>query len=124
MTGRGLLLIVFTAFCAVVSNLLIRAGLLRAGSFSLSLNAMKSQIISFIQQPLLILGFILYGLATIVWLRVMSTEDLSASYPLLISLTFILVTLGSALFFQENISWQKIFGLGVILTGFILVARA
>ena len=124
MTGRGLSLIIFTAFCAVISNLLIRAGLLRAGSFSLSLNAMKSQIISLIQQPLLILGFILYGLATIVWLRVMATEDLSASYPLLISLTFILVTLGSALFFHENISWQKMFGLGVILTGFILVARA
>ncbi|MCI0486192.1 MAG: hypothetical protein L0229_06280 [Blastocatellia bacterium] len=124
MSGRGLLLIIITALCVVVSNLLIRAELLRAGSFSFSLSAIKSQILAWIGQPSMILGFILYGLATLIWFRVMATENLSASYPLLISLTFVLVTIGSVVFFHEGISWQKVLGLGVILTGFVLVARA
>jgi drug/metabolite transporter (DMT)-like permease len=43
---------------------------------------------------------------------------------LLVSLTFVLVTIGAACCFNEHVSWQKVVGLVVILVGFVLVARA
>jgi len=65
----------------------------------------------------------LYGAASIVWFAIVSTENLSSSYPLLVSLTFICVTSGAVLFFHELVSVQKIAGLAAILLGIFLVAR-
>ena len=76
------------------------------------------------QQPLFVIGVLLYGFAALVWFRVLSTEDLSSSYPLLISLTFVLVTLGAVVLFREHLNTQKLVGLAVILTGVVLVARS
>ncbi len=73
-------------------------------------------------QPLFDLGFILYGLAAFVWFRVVSTEELSTAYPLLVSLVFIFVTLGASALFRESITLRKVAGLAVILLGIFLVA--
>jgi multidrug transporter EmrE-like cation transporter len=124
MTPHGLLLVVLSALFTVVANLMMRAGILRVGGFNLSLSTLKSQILNLSCQPMFVVGFIFYGLAAIIWFRVLSTENLSTSYPLLISITFVLVTLGAAMLFHEQISWQKILGLGVILAGIVIVAHA
>ncbi len=60
--------------------------------------------------------------SAVIWFRVISFENLSNSYPLLVSLTFALVTMGAAFFFHEQISLLKIVGLLVILGGIIIVA--
>lgn len=124
MSASGLSLVVLAAFCTVVANLSLRAGILRVGSFSLSVSTLGSQLFALARQPAFLFGFILYGLAALVWFRIVSTEHLSTSYPVLVSLTFVFVTVGSMLFFHEGISWQKVLGLAVILTGIVLVARA
>ncbi|MBI5602434.1 MAG: hypothetical protein HY879_03690 [Deltaproteobacteria bacterium] len=122
MTVSGLILVIFSALLTVAANLLMRAGILRAGGFHLGLNTIREPILSLLQQPMFLIGVILYGAAAVVWFRVLSFENLSNSYPLLVSLTFALVTLGAALFFHEQITLQKIVGLLVILVGIILVA--
>jgi multidrug transporter EmrE-like cation transporter len=124
MTPRGLSLVILSAFCTVVANLMMRAGVLRNGSFTLSLGTLKNQILSLARQPLFVIGVGFYAVAAIIWFSVLSRENLSTSYPLLVSLTFVLVTLGAMVFFHEQISWQKVVGLGVILVGIVLVARA
>jgi multidrug transporter EmrE-like cation transporter len=124
MTRHGLLMVVFSALCTVVANLMIRAGILSAGGFNLSLNTLKSQTSVLVRQPLFLGGFIIYAVAAIIWFRVLSTENLSTSYPLLISLTFLLVTVGASFFFHEQISLQKVLGLTIILAGIVVVASA
>lgn len=124
MTNRGLLLLISSSLCTVAANLLIRGGILRAGGFTLSLDRVKDQALSLGAQPMFVTGVICYAVAAILWFRVLATEDLSLSYPLFVSLTFILVTLGAAFFFKEHISWHRALGISVILAGFLLTVRA
>lgn len=124
MTPRGLLFVVISALCTVMANLLMRGGLLRAGGLTLSLDLAAEQMRALGRQPMFVVGVLLYGVAAIVWFRVISTEELSTSYPLLVSLTFVLVTAGAVVFFHEPISWQKLLGIGVIFIGILLVANA
>jgi multidrug transporter EmrE-like cation transporter len=124
MTTRGLGLVVLSALLTVVSNLMLRGGVTRAGGLALSLNTLAGDLLKLAAQPLFITGLVMYGTAALVWFSVLSTENLNTSYPLLVSLTFILVTFGATMFYREPISWQKVLGIGVILTGIILIARA
>ena len=124
MTTRGLGLVVLSALLTVASNLMLRGGVTRAGGLALSLNTLAGDLLKLAAQPLFMTGLTLYGTAALVWFSVLSTENLNTSYPLLVSLTFILVTLGATMFYREPISWQKVLGIGVILTGIILIARA
>lgn len=124
MSRLGLLLVILSALSTVAANLLMRTGVGRAGGFGISSRPLLQQIFELAQQPLFVAGVLIYAFAALVWFRVLSTEDLSSSYPLLISLTFVLVTLGAVVLFREHLNAQKIIGLVVILTGVILVARA
>jgi drug/metabolite transporter (DMT)-like permease len=124
MSRHGLLLVGLSALLTVASNLMLREGVTRAGGFGLSLRTLVSDLLRLVRQPFFVAGLVLYATAALVWFRVISTENLSSSYPLLVSLTFVLVTLGAVVFFREPISWQKVLGLGVILAGILLVAWA
>lgn len=124
MTERGLLLVGLSALLTAVSNLMLRSGVTRAGGFELSLKTLIADLLTLAYQPLFVAGLTLYATAALVWFRVISTENLSSGYPVLVSLTFVLVTLGATVFFNEPVSWQKVLGLAVILVGIVLVARA
>ena len=124
MSTRGLVLLLITCICTVSGNLLLRAGVLRAGGFGGASGTLASQLLRLALEPRFVTGFCLYGISALVWFAVISVENLSTSYPVLVSLTFMLVTLGSVLFFGERISTQKVIGLAIILAGVLLVSRA
>lgn len=124
MTPKGILLILVSALLTVMANLMLRAGVTRAGGFSLSVGSLVEGIMNLLRQPLFDVGIFLYGLASLVWFSVLSTEDLSTSYPMLASLILLFVTLGAVVFFREPLSMRKLVGLGVILLGIFLVAGA
>jgi len=73
---------------------------------------------------LFIIGLFCYIAATVVWLRVVSSENLSASYPPPMSIAFLLVGSGAVYFLHEPLSLQKTIGLGVIPAGVVLVFAA
>ncbi|WP_448382592.1 hypothetical protein [Desulfosoma sp.] len=77
-----------------------------------------------VRQPLLDIGVVLYGMASVVWFKVIATENLSTSYPLVVAMTFLLVSSGCALWFREVISLQKIVGMVLILLGIIVVSSS
>jgi multidrug transporter EmrE-like cation transporter len=122
MTLQGVLLIVLAAGMTVAGNLMMREGVVRAGGVSLQLSTLSVELLKLARQPLLVVGLVLYGLASLVWFRVISTENLNSSYPLLVSITFLFVTLGATVLFREPLGLQKILGLISILVGIVLVA--
>jgi len=72
-------------------------------------------------------GFIMHGLAAMVWFRVLSIAQVSNSYPILITLIFVLVSVGAIFFFEDTFSVQKglsIFVITLMLLGIIEVASA
>jgi multidrug transporter EmrE-like cation transporter len=122
MTLQGVLLIVLAAGMTVAGNLMMREGVVRAGGVSLQLSTLSVELLKLMRQPLLVVGLVLYGLASLVWFRVISTENLNSSYPLLVSITFLFVTLGATVLFREPLGLQKIVGLISILVGIVLIA--
>ena len=119
MTLAGFLLVLLTAACMAVANVLMTNGITQAGGFSPSISA----LFSLLRQPKFDAGFLLSGIAALMWFRVLATQKLSTSYPLFVSLTYALITIGAFYFLHEKISAQKLLGLVIIIAGITTVAR-
>ncbi len=124
MTIRGLVLVAASAVLTAVANLTLRGGVSRYGKFSLAPGSIVDGLAGLVAQPLFVCGVITYGLAAVVWFSVLSVENLTTSYPVLIGATFILVATGAVFVFQESFSWQKLTGMTMILAGIVVMARA
>jgi multidrug transporter EmrE-like cation transporter len=119
----GFLLVLLAAAMTMGANLMLRAGIDAAGGFAPG-GALElvNALVKLFLQPLFAIGFIAYFLATVVWFRVVATEPLSLAYPILVSLTFTMVTGGAVLFFHESLSVQKVIGLATILAGIAIIS--
>lgn len=118
MTHSPWLLTALAAACTAVANLSLRAGVLRAGGFEVS------RWRALLAQPWFLLGFGFYGLAALIWFRVLSIAEVSATYPVLVSATFVLVAVGSYFVFREQISFLRVAGMLVILAGIAIMTRS
>jgi multidrug transporter EmrE-like cation transporter len=119
VTLTGFVLLLLTAFCIALANLLFKNGISHAGGFPLSFSA----LLKLVRLPVSIAGVVLTGIAALMWFRILATQKLSTSYPLFVSLTYTLITLASFYFFHEKISVQKLVGLAIIIFGITAVAR-
>ena len=124
MSSQGFIFIVIAALMTVSSNLMLRAGITRAGGFAISLSTIGEDLIDLARQPLVVVGVVFYALAALVWFRVISTENLNTSYPVLVGLTFTLVTIGATFLFREPMSVLKVIGLGLIFIGILVISRS
>lgn len=68
------------------------------------------------------LALCLYGVATIAWIYLLRSAELSKAYPWM-ALSFVLVALGSIFFFKESLSAAYWFGLMLIVAGVVLIGR-
>ena len=118
MTRMAWLLVLLVAVLQSSANIMLRMGIDRAGGFNLSLSGLPGLI----AQPLFDVGFLLYGLSALIWFRAISVAPLNVAYPLLVSLSFIIVTSGAALLLNEHLATLKIAGLVVIIAGILLVS--
>lgn len=119
MTLAGFTLLVITALCMAVANLLIKTGIMASGGFS----PLISALVRLCRQPAFVFGFALSCIAALMWFRILATQRLSTCYPLFVSLTYSLITLSAFYFLHERISVQKMAGLVAIVAGITAVAR-
>jgi multidrug transporter EmrE-like cation transporter len=88
-------------------------------------NSLRDQIhflLNLVTNPWVLGNFIAGFLAVGCWMVALTHLQLSKSYPWT-SLSFVLVTLFSALFFQEPLSWVKFLGLLFIIAGILIGSR-
>ena len=114
MNATGFLLIFAAAVCTAISNLALRYGIRHIGGF---------RVTSFLSDPACVIGMLLQTVAALIWFRVLSVMEVNRGYPVLVSLTFLMVMAGSVLVFGESMSWRKATGLVVILGGIKLAAQ-
>lgn len=119
LTLAGFVLLLITAVAMAVANLLIKAGIEQAGGFTPSIGA----LLHLFRQPALLAGVALTGFSALMWFRILATQKLSTCYPLFVSLTYSLITVGASYFLHEKMSAQKLVGLLVIVVGITTVAR-
>lgn len=68
-------------------------------------------------------AFALYGITTIAWVWVLQKIELGKVYPLM-ALAFVIVPIGSHLFFGEKFHAQYFVGVAVIIAGIIITVKA
>jgi len=73
--------------------------------------------------PYMILGLIIYAIATLFWMYLLGKYQYSYIYPLF-SMTYIFSFLFAAFLFGESIGATKIIGVGLIVIGIFSIARS
>jgi drug/metabolite transporter (DMT)-like permease len=119
LTPAGFALLLITAICMAVANLLIKHGIGKAGGFAPSAVA----LFQLLRQPALLGGVLLTAIAALMWFRILATQKLSTCYPLFVSLTYTLITVGAFYFLHEKVSAQQLLGLVILVIGIATVAR-
>ena len=75
---------------------------------------------SFVTTPLILLGFLCYGVSSMFYLMALNKLDLSYAYPL-IALSYVMVALLSWKYLGEDLPPLRIVGLAVVLVGVLLL---
>lgn len=119
MTRIGLLLVIVAAATQSIANIMMRYGIDKVGGFNIDI----SGLLNVASNIHFVLGVFLYGAASIIWFRVISIQPLSLAYPLLVSISFIIVTILAIILFQESISLKKFLGISLMLLGIWITAQ-
>jgi multidrug transporter EmrE-like cation transporter len=125
MSRLGLVFLLISAGMTTIANLLLRAGIDRAGGFKPdSVMAVLYGFARLLAEPLFAAGFTLYFVAALVWFRVVAYEPLSTAYPVMVGFVFVMVSLGAIVVFREPMSVRKAVGLLVILAGIVIASTS
>lgn len=116
--------LVFVSVCfTVAGELLLKHGMNQHGTFDLEPTTLAQSLVQVFSNPAILVGFGLIFSAGLFWLSAISRMNLSVAYPML-STSYILVLVASALFLGETVSLARAFGVGVIMVGVALVFRS
>ena len=68
------------------------------------------------------LSLLIYGVAALLWIRLLQDVPLSRAYPYM-ALSFVIVAGAGWLLFREQISGAYVVGLGLVVAGLIVLAQ-
>jgi len=86
-----------------------------------SQNFNLSHIFEILKSPFFIIGAIIYILAAIIWLYLLSKYQYHYIYPLMLSLAFIFSLIASHFILREQVSWISCVGILIICLGIIIL---
>jgi drug/metabolite transporter (DMT)-like permease len=109
MTRTSVLLLSGASLAAAAGQLLFRVGAQD-----------KTSLSEFINAPIL-LGLLLYGLGTLLWIYTLSKEKLVVVYAFTV-LTFALVYIGSMFWLGESLGARGVCGIALVMGGLYLLA--
>ena len=116
-------LLLVSVFSNVTANIFLKKGVTSFGGLSGQKAQLFIELTKAATNPFVILGVVLYGFSFLIWLRILSFNDLSRAYPIFATIVFLLTTAGSVFFLNENVSLLRFAGIAIMLVGIYLVAR-
>jgi small multidrug resistance pump len=102
-----------------IANVLMKVGMKNAPEMNGATAAIKHYLHSW---PVM-LGLVLFALNVIAYTQALSKIPLSIAYPIMVSLTGVIVISGSLLFFKEEITGVQWLGFALIIAGVVCVAK-
>jgi len=108
----------------VTANILLKTGVTKTGGITAETTKIITNLTKVATSPFIIFGLVLYGFSFLIWLRVLSFNDLSRAYPIFATIVFLFTTLGSVKFLNEDISLMRVAGILIMLVGIFIVARS
>jgi drug/metabolite transporter (DMT)-like permease len=106
----NIMLLVLSSFSAAAGQLLLKIG--AQG---------RHQLAEFINLPIIV-GLLLYGAGTAIWIFVLGKEKLINVYAFT-ALSFALVSASSVLFLGERVALGGLFGIMLVLAGLYLITN-
>lgn len=88
---------------------------------SLGSGSLFTVVLRVVSTPGIVIGLVLYGISTLMWLGILARTNLSYAYPF-ISIGFVVTTLFGWWFLHETISLQQLLGIALIIGGVVLMA--
>lgn len=110
-----LALIFATIILAVFGQLSMKKGMNNIGQISLT-ELFSKKLFSVLYEKFVFIGVVLFVISAAFWLVVLSQEELSFAYPL-IGTGYIITAILSKIFFNENLTMFRIFGIVLIAIG-------
>jgi multidrug transporter EmrE-like cation transporter len=121
MTMSSLIIIVLSVTFSAFGQICFKIGL-NSTNHSAALKGPVETLALALLSPGVLAGLGFYGVGTLLWLSALGKLQLSQAYPF-ISLGFALTTLTGWWLFGDQLSIQRLAGIGVIMVGVLLVAR-
>ena len=123
MTGTMLLLILASVVLGAVAQVLMKLGMTAAAMReALATGAAAPVVLAVLTSPGVMGGLALYGIATVLWLGVLSRVELSQAFPF-VGLSFVLAAVLGYFVFAEAVSAMRVAGIALIVAGVVLVGR-
>ena len=119
----AILYILVSVFFSTVGQLLLKGGMNKLGSVTLSLNGLIPTLWRMAVNPGVFFGLSLYLVGTIFWLAALSRVDLSYAYPFA-SLSYVVMLLASWMMFDKKITLARIAGTIFICIGVLVIYRS
>ena len=120
----SILFIFLATFIAVIGNITLKSGMKQLGNFQLDLSSkLFEEIFRIFTNPVIIVGIILYVVSMIFWLKVLSQEDVSRAFPIMVGINFTLLSIVSFFILQESFTLSKILGILIIFVGIFVATR-
>ncbi|NLK20511.1 MAG: EamA family transporter [Epulopiscium sp.] len=113
---KNLSVILTSVILGAIGQVILKVGANKLGEFSLSLNTLYKDLISIIKTPEIVLGVVFFFMSFLLWIKVLTKNELSYSYPM-VSLNYIIIMIISFFIFHEEISIKKIIGTILIVLG-------
>lgn len=95
--------------------------LFKISAKSFNISSLKDLFLIF-TSPILILAILLYGVATLLWVYILSKIDISFAYPIQ-SLALPVIIIISSFLFQETLTTNKLIGVIIICLGVFITVR-
>ncbi|MCK9523770.1 MAG: SMR family transporter [Proteobacteria bacterium] len=116
---RGFLFLAIAVLFNGAANVLMKKGMSTAPAGTAWRDIVGHYLTSW---PLLV-GLALFALNVVAYTQALSRLPLSVAYPVMVSLTGVIVISTSLIWFKENISWMQWSGFAFIICGVVLVTR-
>ncbi len=114
-----LMLVSLCVTMGVIAQLAMKKGMNIVGAVNLK-DIFSSKVFSIVFQRYVFVGIVLYVLASLVWLVVLSQAELSFVYPL-ISVGYIVTAILSWFLFNENLTLFRFLGILLICGGVYII---
>lgn len=111
--GQSITLVLCCTVLGAAAQMLMKVGLSHLSHPGLT---------GYATSPLLLAGYCLYGINTVLMIFALRDGELSILYPI-IALTYVWVTILSVLFFHESLNFFKLLGVAVIVAGVAVLGR-
>lgn len=116
------LLVLLTIVGTVYGQLVLKSQINEAGRLPDPADERLRFLLGLLANPWVISVFAAAAIAALAWMGALTRIDLSRAYPYM-GLTFVIVLMGSALFFDEPLTAPKVAGTLLVVAGVVVASQ-